>query len=291
MKLNLICRKNNSGNPALPTNEGICLSRGEYLLLLDNDDMITKTALEELYPLAKKFNADVVHCERYLQFNDGEKNFMLAGYQKGELVKEPTFLSDNLAVRIRELYDGKFLANLWSKLIRRDFLIENNIKFANILAQDALFTFCIVLRAPRYLRVPNVVNIYRMVENSLSHKKDDVPEKISKNINALASGFKYLDKFLEGIEIFRNRPDAKYFTMETWARSRCDSLKDFYAQIPAWQLNAFILNELEKSDNNAALTAFLFSRMNIFNINLIRQQQIIQQQQAQIRQLQAQLKN
>ena len=34
---------------------------------MDNDDAITKTALEELYTIAKKFQADVVHCEKFLQ--------------------------------------------------------------------------------------------------------------------------------------------------------------------------------------------------------------------------------
>ena len=194
MKLNLICCKVNSGNPALPTNEGIEFSRGEYVFLIDNDDMITPTAIEELYPIAKKFDADVVHCERYYQFNDGEKNFTLTGYQSGELVKEPTLLSENLVERIQELSKGRFIVNLWSKFIRRDFLIESRIKLVSVLAQDSLFTNCIVLKAPRYLRVSNIVNVYRMLESSLSHKKDDVPKKISKNIVALVDGFNYLGR-------------------------------------------------------------------------------------------------
>ena len=277
VKLNLICRQVNSGNPALPTNEGIEFSRGEYVILIDNDDRITPTALKELYPLAKKFDADVVHCERYFQFNDGEKNFILTGYQSGELVKEPTLLSENLVERIRELSKGRFIVNLWSKFIRRDFLIESRIKLVNVLAQDVLFTFCIVLKAPRYLRVPNVVNIYRMLESSLSHKKDDVPKKISKNIVALVDGFNYLYNFLDDMDFFKKRPDAKSFVLSIWINYRCNSLIDMYAQIPTWQLEELIRRELEKLDCNAEVTAFLFSRMNIFNVNLNRQNAMLYQ--------------
>ena len=282
VKLNIICRKINSGNPAFPTNEGIEFSRGEYLLFLDNDDMLKMTALEELYPLAKKFDADVVHCERYYQFNDGKKNLTLKGYQSGELVKKPTFLSENLIERIQELSNGRFIVNLWSKLIRRDFLIETRIKLVSVLAQDVLFTFCIVLKASRYLRVPNVVNIYRMLESSLSHKKDDVPKKFSKVIVALVDGFNYLDNFLNEIEFFKNRPDAKFFVLSMWINDRCNYLIDVYSQIPAWQLDEIIRREFEKFNANPSLTGFLFSRMNIFNVNLNRQGALIQQMNAHI---------
>ena len=48
---------------------------------MDNDDRITKTALEELYNLAKEYDADVVYCEKYFMSKgsgqDFEKNMYL----------------------------------------------------------------------------------------------------------------------------------------------------------------------------------------------------------------------
>ena len=250
------------------------MSRGEYVLLLDNDDLITPTALEELYPIAKNFDADVVHCERYFQFNDGSDSRNLAGYQKGELVKEPTLLADDLLQRMLDIQRGRFLWNLWTKLIRRDFLFENHIEMIDVMAQDVLFTWFIALAAKRYLRVPNIVNIYRIREDSLFHKKEDVPKTIHMRTYAVTEGFKRFNEFLNEIEFFKQRPDAKYFAFEHWISICCNFLQEIYAQIPAFQFDELLRKEFEGN----ALMAFLFSRMNVFNVQLNQCGAIIQQQ-------------
>ena len=284
-KLKLIRRKINSGNPGIPTNVGFTMSRGEYIFFLDSDDLITKTALEELHPIAKKFDADVVHCERYFQFKDGEKNFTLEGYQTGELIKEPTLITENLVERAKDLYNKRFLLNLWTKLIRRDFIVENNLLMISGMAQDALFTYCMVLTSKNYLRVPNIVNFYRVIENSHSHLKNDVSGKLQKWIDTLIKGFRYLDNFLSEREFFQKRPDVKQLALEVWVRECCGYLQEIYAQIPAFQFDELLRKEFEGN----VLMAFLFSRMNIFNVQLNHQGAIIQQQQAKINELQRRL--
>lgn len=284
-QLRLIRRKINSGNPAAPTNEGLTFSRGEYVFLLDNDDLITPTALAELYPLAKKFDADVVHCERYFQFKNGSDARTLQGYQSGELVKEPTLLTNDILKRVVEVKSGRFLWNLWSKLIRRDFLFENHIEMIDVMAQDVLYTWCIALTAKKYLRVPNVVNIYRIREDSLFHKKENVSKIIHMRVYAVAEGFKRLNEFLNGIEIFRQRPDVKYSVLEHWISTCCNFLQEIYAKIPAFQLNALIQKEFDGND----LMTFIFSRMNVFNVNMNRQEAVIQQMKAYIQQQQTKI--
>ena len=182
-KLRLINRAVNSGNPGPPTNDGIILSRGEYLLLLDNDDAIVKTALEELYTLAKKFDADVVHCKRYYRFPAGKKFSdvsvrVLNPYLIGGEEEPPALLSDNVLERLPAIRDGKFFQNLWTKLIRRDFMLKNRIKLINGTAQDMLVTTCLLFTAPKYLLIPNCVNLYRVVTNSLSHSQKTLNEYI-----------------------------------------------------------------------------------------------------------------
>ena len=78
-------------------------------------------------------------------------------------------------------------------------------------------------------------------------------------------------------EDFKNRPDLKYIMLEAVVREFMNYFLPIYAQIPAFQLDEIIRDELAKFDNKDALTAFIFNRMNIFNINLIQQQQMIQQ--------------
>ncbi len=159
----------------------------------------------------------------------------------------------------------------------------------NANAHDFIYTVCLACSAKRYVRVPNVINFYRIVEDSMSHKQEDVPKTIRKHIKTLCRGFEYVDEFLDGQDFFRQRPDAKYLVLEIVVREFANYLLNIYAQVPAFQLYGLVRAELEKFGASAALAAFLFSRMNVFNVNLLQQQQIIQRQQQQIQQLQAQL--
>ena len=227
----------------------------------------------------------------------------IEGYQSGELVKEPTLVTENLSDRVKELYNRRFLWNLWTKLIRRDFIMGNGLRMIDANAHDANYTCCLVCSAGRYVRVPNIVNFYRVVETSMSHRKDDVSKTIHKWINTLTKGFTCLDDLLNKLDFYKKNPAVKFLALETWVRECCGYLTSYYAQIPPYQLDELIRREFEKFHDNPTLTAFLFSRMNVLNVNLnhqgamiqqmnahIQQQnQIIRQQQEQIQQLQAQI--
>ena len=54
-KIKLVRRKFNSGLPSLPSNDGITISSGKYIFFMDNDDLIIKTAFEELFEIAENF--------------------------------------------------------------------------------------------------------------------------------------------------------------------------------------------------------------------------------------------
>src|SRR5215212_3570852 len=49
----------NSGWPSRPRNVGLGMARGEYVYFVDNDDWITREALERLYAMAVTDRADV----------------------------------------------------------------------------------------------------------------------------------------------------------------------------------------------------------------------------------------
>ena len=289
-KLKLLRRKVNSGGEGTPRNIGVNISCGEYILFIDSDDFIKTTALEELYTIAKKFDADVVHCEKFLQFLDGQENFQIESYQTGEFVNEPTLLTEDLSQRVSDMYHRRFLLNVWSKLIRREFIAENQITtLEGIISPDVIFTYCLVYLAKNYVRVPNIINFYRIHDKSITHKSTDVAKHISKWIKSLLKGFVYLDNFLLGIEFFQKNPDAKYLALETWLKECVQYFQGIYAQVQPFQLDEIIRRELAKVDNKAGLMAFLFNQMNIFNVTVKQQETIIQQQNQIIQQLQAQI--
>ena len=64
-RLTLLQLERNTGSGAVPRNTGLKFARGKYVYFIDADDLLTLTALEELYTLAKAFDAEVVYCEKY----------------------------------------------------------------------------------------------------------------------------------------------------------------------------------------------------------------------------------
>ena len=288
-KLQLLQTEKNSGAAGVPNNTGLARARGEYISFLEADDAITTTAFEELYPLAKEFDADVIHCEKYYMFEDDKNKATLRGYHTGNLVDAPKLITADMVERIEELRKGTFLLNLWTKLIRHDYIKKNNLKMINAATHDAIYTMCLVCSAERYVRVPNAVNYYRFLENSLSHKKNTVSKNMEKWIKNLTRGFEYFDAFLSTQDFFKKNPDMKIFALEIWVNECCKWLLNCYNQNSFGDLDLVIRKEFEKVENKnslVALISFLFSRMNIFNLNLIMQNQTIQQLQERIAQLQ-----
>ena len=273
-KLKLIKTKKNSGNPATPSNLGIKSSRGKYIFLLDNDDAITRNALEDLYKVAEDFQADVVHCEKYFKVKTTDKifgrdDYQITSYNTKNFVTEPTLITDNIAERIDALHGKQFIWNLWTKFIRRDFIFEKNLQLLNVAGQDLIFTCCLVCTAKNYVRVPHIVNIWRVVENSLSHKQEDLKKFFCKWTESLFVGIDFLDKFLDKVKFFQDNPQAKYFVFDTLANEFIGFyLRNFYKQIPASQLDGLVREQLKKVKNPTALAAFFFGRMNIFDVKI-----------------------
>ena len=280
-RMNLLRRKKNSGNNGIPNNMGLAFSRGEYVIFIDADDAITPDALEKLYIAAKNFNADVVGCEKFyaipedFRFNTNfNRQFEEISYQAGDFVTEPTLITDDFSERVKDCSQRKFLWNIWSKLIRREFLIENKITITNEMANDMLLTCFLVYSAKRYVRVPYVVNFYRVVESSLTHKKRDPLKQLKKYISALTVGFAHLNNFLNEQEFFQNNHAAKYMAFDTYVQEILFYLNDIYLQIPVAELDD-TLRELFSASDNTALMVFNFSAMNIYRLEILQNREQI----------------
>jgi len=62
------------------------------------------------------------------------------------------------------------------KIIRREFLINNEIQFADVnLQEDSLFNLDMIIKAERYGLTSNIHNVIRMTADSLSRKKRPGP--------------------------------------------------------------------------------------------------------------------
>ena len=298
-RLKLAHMKKNTGSAGFPRNKGIELSRGEYLFFMDADDLVTPTALEELYTQAKKFDADVVHCEKFFQvsdeiLNDTERKKFLKpwNYLTGEnfLVTEPLVWENNFEERIKFFGQRKLIWNVWNQLIRRDFITDNEIKFCNIVAEDMIFTICELCSAKKYVLLPNVIYYYRQSEGSVMRGKKDLSKLLRRQVKALREAVRYIEKFLSEREFFSRRPDLKYILFDTFANEILNGVTGFYAQVPAPALDELLQKEFSDG-NHKALTTFLFSTVNSYRLQLIRAQQFAAQAQQRIAQLENEIKS
>ena len=278
-RLKLVHTKKNSGYPGFPRDFGLKFSRGEYLINMDADDLLTPTALEELYTQAKNFDADVVHCEKYYSvpenfINTAEagKNLQPTSHLTGQKIifKEPVLWENNFEERLRVFNENKLIWNVWVQLVRRDFLMNSGIQFCNIFCDDFVFTMCELCCAKRYVVVPNVLYYYRQREGSVVHSEREVSRRLKRQVKALTEGIRYLDKFLSGLDFFSNRTDLKYLLFNFFSKDMLGYLVEIYAKIPAHALDEMLRKEL---GDDTAFTSFIFSTMNIYRLQVIQAQQ------------------
>ena len=301
-RLTLTHLEKNSGGCALPRNKGLRFSRGEYIFFLDSDDLITPTALEELYTQAKNFDADVVHCEKFYFvpenfINTAEvgKNLQPSNYLTWQniLVKEPLVWENNFEERLRFFNQKKLVWNVWLQLVRRDFIMNSGIQFCNIFGEDLMFTMCELCCANKYVIVPNVIYYYRQREGSVVHSGKEIPKRLKVKIKALTEGIRYLDKFLSDSNFFSSRPDLKYLLFDFFAQEMLGDLAEIYAKVPAYALDEILRKEF---GDDTAFLPVIFSTMNIYRLQLIQAQQqfvkfnqFAERAQKQIAQLEAEL--
>jgi glycosyltransferase involved in cell wall biosynthesis/stress response protein YsnF len=222
-RLKLAKMEKNSGSGSLPRNKGLRLSRGEFVFNMDNDDALTETALEEMYTLAKGYDADVVYCERYYTADDRLENRSVTSFHAREtLVDKPTVESPLLPERLNRI--SRFWVTPWTKLIKRKLLIEHQIIFPNIIRDDTIWTWCLVFYAKKFLRVPNAVYIWRETPTSIT-RCDKKPEQVINFwLNPVILGVKILNERLQKIDFFQKNPQRHYALLEDFIQGSFNSL-------------------------------------------------------------------
>ena len=271
-RLTLTKTKKNSGGAGLPRNKGIELSRGEYLSFIDPDDTIAPTAFEKLYAYAKNTNADVVHCEKWYPLSDelyhdveARKNLKPYSWPAKEqiFITKPFLLTNELEKRLFDFSKGWLTWSTCLQLMRRDFIISNEIKFINVFSEDLIFTIFELCCAEKYLVVPDVFYFYRMREGSAVHAAFDVPKLIQKYSLSLKHGIPFLKDFLDEHEFFSSKTDLKYVLCKMFFNIIFSRLSKVYEKTPAYVSYGLLQKEFS-GDKNSDLLSYLLSVVNIY---------------------------
>lgn len=261
-RLKLIRLKKNSGYPGFPRNTAMASAKGKYIIFLDSDDFFTDKALEEFYSAAEDNDADIVHGEKYYEYNEEDGQAKLKTFQKPPYVDKPTLDTEDIGERIAKFVNWKTLWWACNKLFRRDFLVKNNIQFPAITAwEDLVFAFTCILRAKNYVRVPYTIYYYRIRSDSLSHRGRDCYEMTANLIGSM----KAMDKVMEKTEFLVKNPDYKYLFIDWYVQGRlrtiCQAVFDFDKLSPA-QINDIFRKKYFSTNlqDQVALYSYFFTR-------------------------------
>ena len=173
---------NHDKNYGIGKTRNTCLnnSKGKYIIFVDSDDWVDLNYLEELLFHAKKNSSDITGCDIYFEFPDNTK-----------IISYP--LQDNPRELLFNIYDRKVAAYLFIKLIKRDFIINNNISFSDdiLCLEDLLFITQILLKNPRISYLSKPLYHYFIRQGSILHSLYDI-----KKADNIFLAVKYINDYL-----------------------------------------------------------------------------------------------
>ncbi len=154
-----IINQKNSGSGAA-RNLGVKIAQGEYLGFVDADDWIESNYFETLYNAAKKIDADISRTMLKRHYN----NDYTFG-QEFRLAKELDLKEEKVQIISKDI-------SVFTKIFKRQFIIDNNIKFGKKRGQDIPFSFFATFYAKKIANTDNTCYNYLMRKNSIMRRKN-----------------------------------------------------------------------------------------------------------------------
>lgn len=154
-----VIKQENKGVSAA-RNLGINNAKGDYILFMDADDFISKSAISEIYEHLEKNNSDIAFFNYYIK----NKNEEILVSNSGEIVK------DKIIVNIMK---GGVRGFVWNKVFRKSFIQKNNLFFSENLkyCEDEEFLLDSIWLSNKISYLNSYLYYYIQHENSFTNQK------------------------------------------------------------------------------------------------------------------------
>ena len=187
----IVVHKKNEGLAAA-RNDAFDRATGEYITFLDGDDYLDNRACEISVKYAEEKDVQIVLWNQITEYaNSSVQVYSLGDKEKefrGKACKE-------LQTRVLD-FNGK-IAQVFSRLIDRKFLIDNGIRHVNQLKQGAegfIFNIALFEHATSVYYIPDALLHYTYNENSISHTADE------ENNYLIVKCFEYIKEYIQTSE-------------------------------------------------------------------------------------------
>ena len=265
-RLKILTLEENTGSGAVPRNVGLEYARGKYVYFVDADDLLIDIALEELYNCAEKYQAEVVYAEALLTC-DAEP--IPTKFETALTVEEPILESEDFAKRVQKFVDIKVRWTPWGKFLRRDFLIDNRIKFLPLtIVEDGIWTFELLCLAKSWLRIPTPLYVYLSNETSVTRQQRSPEQLLKFWTNPLITGIDYLDKFMNRFEFFQRHQNYSVRVINVIANECFQFMKKAFKELEPRELYEIFKQEFQHDKEHAALIAYLLFIANTYRNEL-----------------------
>lgn len=179
--------KNKNQGIGKTRNFGIEKSKSKYIMFLDSDDSLEKDACEKMYQKIESDRLDVVICDFYKEYENGNIEEIKTPYFENSSLKDnPNIITEYLCP--------------WAKIYKRDLLIKNNIRFVeNLKYEDAPFVIESLCCAKKIGKLEECLNYYFIHGNSETTVRDKRCFDIIKIIDKIRKYTKKKDYLKERI--------------------------------------------------------------------------------------------
>ena len=228
--------------------EAILNAKGEYILLMDPDDMyLNPNLFQEIYNYNLKYNLDIIEFSVYQQ-NDGEKKIFLPdnhyethfhGFPK-EIISQPELSTLLYYLPGSKNYTKTICRNIWNKIIRRNVFLQVDKYIGKeyydafvITADDMIMNVIVYQYAQNYSNIILPGYLYNIRKVSMSRGEGGNKLKRVRTINH----FHYFYLFYKYIKDFNKDRNFLMYEMK--------DLNHYVLYIKDLDIKKYITKEIE----------------------------------------------